>query len=118
MSGNGAGPHETTFEDELEELGFREQGQTRRGGRIWQLPFNNYLTFSLHDYHDSVVMSWAFAWGDYVEQRGWVMGSGETSFHELYPQRDVRLEVDIAAVEGEIRRVLGSLRLDLGDPSL
>lgn len=116
--GNGAEPHDTTFEDQLEELGYREQGQTRRGGRIWTLAFNSYLTFTLHDYQDHLVSSWAFAWGDFVERHGWVMGSGETSFHELYPQRDVRLEVDIAAVETEIRRVLLSLRVDLGDPGL
>lgn len=118
MTGNGAGPHEPTFEDQLEELGFREQGQTRKGGRIWSLTFNTFLTFTLHDYHEHVVMTWAFALGDYVERRGWVLGSGETSFHELFPSRDVRLPVDIRAVEGEITRTLSTLRIDLGDPGL
>lgn len=118
MSGNGEHADETTFDDQLERLGFRVTGESRRGGRIWTLVFNRYLTLNLHDYHDEVVLSWVFAWGDFVEQRGWVMGSGETSFHELYPRRDVKLGATIADVEGEIRRVLASLRLDLADPSL
>lgn len=116
MSGNGAsGP---TFDDELEELGFTAQGQSRRGGMMWVLPFNRFLEFTVHDYRDTLVLTWRFDLGEYVLERGWQIGAADTSFQELYPQRDVRLEVDIGAVEGEITRVLSTLRLDLGDPSL
>lgn len=107
-----------TFDDDLEELGFRVQGRTRRGGVMWSLPLNRFLTFTLHDYHDHVVLTWAFDLGEFLLERGWQIGAAETSFQELYPQRDVRLAVDIGAVEAEITRVLRSLRLDLGDPSL
>jgi hypothetical protein len=107
-----------TFDDELEALGFRVQGGSRRGGRMWTLPFNRYLTFTLHDYDDAVVLTWSFALGDLLLDRGWQTSTTDTSVAEIYPQRDVRLPLDIEAVGGEITRVLASLRLDLGDPSL
>lgn len=109
---------ERTFDDDLEELGFRAQGRSRRGGTMWVLPFNRFLTFTLHDYRDSLVFTWSFDLGEFLLERGWQIGAAETSFQELYPQRDVRLAVDIAAVEAEITRTLRSLRLDLGDPGL
>ncbi len=118
MSEDGHGDTATAFEDGLERLGFQLGSATRRGGRRWSLPVNRYLEFALHDYHDAVVLTWSFALGDYVQARGWVLGTGERSFHDLYPAHDVRLEPDIEAVEAELRRVLGSLRLDLGDPDL
>lgn len=113
-----------TFEDELESLGFRQQGASRRGGRMWVLPFNRHLTFTVHDHHqsgdhpDDVLLTWSFALGEYLLEHGWQLGAGETSYQELYPQRDVRVPADVDSVGGEITRVLASLRLDLGDPSL
>lgn len=106
------------FEDGLEELGFELAGSSRRGGRMWRLAFNRHLEFVLHDYDDAVVMSWSFAMGEFAAEKGWVLGSGELSFHALYPRNDVKLPIEVAAVEAEIRRILVSLRLDLGDPSL
>ena len=114
----GDGVDVETFEDGLEALGFVLAGSSRKGGRRWTLAFNTHLEFVLHDFHDTVLLSWSVALGDYVESRGWVLGTGENSFHDLYPRNDVRLPVEIGAVEAEIRRVLGTLRLDLGDPSL
>jgi hypothetical protein len=114
----GNGRDAPTFDDELESLGFQPSGSSRRGGRLWTLSFNRFLTFTLHDYHDAVLLTWAFALGEFVEERGFTIGSGETSFHELFPRRDVRLPLDIDAVGGEITRVLARLRLDLGDPQL
>jgi hypothetical protein len=108
----------TTFDDDLEALGFRVQGSSRRGGRMWVLPFNRYLSFTLHDYDDAVVLTWSLAFGDLLDDRGWQMSTTDTSVAEIYPQRDVRLPLDIEAVGGEIRRVLTTLRLDLGDPTL
>lgn len=107
-----------TFEDDLEELGFVLQGESRRGGRVWRAGVNRFLELVLHDYHDHVVLTWSFAFGEFAEQRGWVAGTGETSFHAIFPRNDVRLQPDIAAVEAEIRRTLASLRVDLGDPML
>lgn len=116
MTGNGA--TEPAFEDELTVLGFRPQGASRRGGVVWSLAFNSYLTFSVHDFRDHVVLTWSFALGEYLHERDWVIGSGEASFHQVYPRHDVRLPARIRAVEAEITRVLGTLRLDLGDPGL
>lgn len=116
MAGNGSAG--ATFEDELEALGFAVAGSSRRGGSMWSVEFNRFLTFTVHDYGDSLLFTWSFALGDYVEQRGWVIGSGETSFHELFPARDVRLPIDADAVRAEITRVLTTMRIDLGDPSL
>lgn len=125
MSGDGAEP--ATFDDELEALGFRAQGASRRGGRMWTLPFNRFLTFMLHDYsidaprsrgEHSIVLTWSFGLGDYLLSRGWQVSTTDTSTTELYPQHDVRLPLDITAVHAEITRVLTTLRIDLGDPSL
>jgi hypothetical protein len=107
-----------TYEDGLAELGFELAGGSRRGGRMWRLPFNRHLEFVLHDYDDSVVLSWSFAMGEFAAERGWLMGSGELSFHNLYPARDVRLPIEIGALEAELRRTLTMLRIDLGDPDL
>jgi hypothetical protein len=115
--GTGA-ERDATFDDELEALGFTVQGSSRRGGRMWALPFNRYLLFTLHDYHDTIVLTWSFLLGEYVLERGWQVGASETSSAELYPQHDVRLPLDVEAVGAEITRVLTSLRLDLGDPTL
>lgn len=117
MSGNGTGAGRT-FEDELEALGFRQQNRTATGSVVWSLVFNSYLTFTLHDYHDTVVFTWVVALGEFLEDKGLVIGSGETSFHELYPARDVRLPAEVGAVEAEITRTLRTLRLDLGAPGL
>lgn len=107
-----------TFDDQLEELGFTVQGQSRRGGQMWTLPFNRFLTFMLHDYRDHVVLTWSFGAGEYFLERGWVLGAGETTFQELYPQSDVKLGTDIGEVRTEITRVLSTLRLDLGSLDL
>jgi hypothetical protein len=109
---------ERGFDAQLTQLGFRPQGTSRRGGRMWALPFNRHLTFVLHDYDEAIVLTWSFALGEYLVERGWQVGVTDTSTAELYPRADVRLPSDITAVEAEIRRVLGMLRLDLGDPDL
>lgn len=106
------------FTEALTGLGFRPQTPTRRGGRPWVLAFNSYLTFTVHEYADAAVVSWSVDLGELILDRGWQIGAGETSFQELYPQRDARVARDIDAVGAEITRVLASLRLDLGDPAL
>ena len=111
-------PTTHTFDDDLEALGFRLQGSSRRGGRQWVLPFNRFLSFTLHDFDDTVVLTWSCALGEYLEERGWQLSVTDLSTAELYPQTDVRVPMDIDAVRGEVTRVLGLLRLDLGDPNL
>ena len=108
----------TTFEDELEAIGFVDTGDSRRGGRQWTLVFNRYLTFTVHDFGDALVVSWSLALGDYVLTRDMQIGAGETTFQELYPQRDVRIPVSADAVRAEVTRVLGALRFDFADPTL
>jgi hypothetical protein len=114
----GKGDAARTFDDQLEELGFRASGASRRGGRMWVLPFNRFLTFTLHDYEDEVVLTWSFDLGEYVLERGWRVGTTDTSTVELYPVHDVRLPLDAGSVRGEVTRVLVTMRLDLGDPVL
>jgi hypothetical protein len=106
------------FEGDLLALGFRLQGASRRGGRMWSLAFNRFLTFVLHAYDDAVVLTWSFALGEYLEERSWRTSVTDASVIELYPRADVRIPAEIDAVGAEITRVLASLRLDLGDPSL
>lgn len=107
-----------TFDEQLEVIGFRVQGVSRRGGRMWALPFNRYLTFVLHDYDDAVVLTWALSFGDLAETRGWRSSVTDLSTMELYPRADVRLPLDIEAIGAEITRVLGTLQLDLGSRDL
>lgn len=107
-----------TIDDDLLALGFTAQGATRRGGWMYALGFNSFLEFTVHRYDDAIVFTWSCALGDYLLSRGFQLGAAEVTFQELYPQSDVRLPLDIDAVRGEITRVLASLRLDPGDPSL
>jgi len=109
-----APPVATTFDDQLEAMGFERHGRARTGAVLWVLPINRFLTFTLHDEHAAVLLTWSFDAGEFFLSRGWLLGAGETSFQELHPQRDVRLTTDIEAVKAEMRRVLASLRVDLG----
>ena len=116
MASDGSG--DMSFADQLAMLGFRSQGTSRRGGRMWSLRFNRYLTFVLHHYGEAVVLTWSYALGEYLASRGWRSSVTDTSVVEVYPEHDVRLPLEIEAVGGEINRVLAGLRLDLGDPDL
>ncbi len=107
-----------TFDAAMQELGFVNQGASRRGGRVWTLELNRFLTFTLHDFGTDVLLTWVCALGEYMLERSLQIGAAETTFQELYPRADVRLPSDPAAVEAEIRRTLRRLRFDLGDPSL
>jgi hypothetical protein len=109
--------------EQLDQLGFRPAGESRRGGRTWALAYNRYLRFALHDYapgggDDRLLLSWSFAWGEYVRARGWQLSITDASTAELYPTTDVVVARDGHAVRGEVLRVLATLRLDLGDPEL
>lgn len=107
-----------SFVDELEALGFRAQGESRRGGRMWALPFNRFLTFVLHAYDDAALLTWSFDLGEFADERGWRSSVTDLTAAEIYPKHDVRLPLDVDAIGGEITRVLASLRIDLGDPQL
>ena len=85
---------------------------------MWVLPWSSILTFVLHEYQDAVVLTWSLAFGEHLVERGWRSSITDPSVAEVYPEHDVRLAPEIGAVEAELRRVLATLRLDLGDPSL
>jgi hypothetical protein len=106
-----------TFVDELATLGFRPVGASRRG-RSWAVAFNRHLTFTLHEYDERLLLTWSFALGEHLLERGWQTSMTDESAVELFPAGDVLVARDMAAVRGEITRVLASLRLDLGDPDL
>ena len=107
----------TNLQQELTELGFRQVG-TSRGRPQWAANVNSYLQFTLYLEDDRVLVTWRFGLGEYMLARDWQIGGAESASQELYPQRDVRLPADADAVAAEIRRTLGQLQLDLGDPSL
>lgn len=112
----------TALDDDLVALGFASTGSTRRG-RTWALAYNRYLRFTLHEHPGAsgetrLLLSWSFAWGEYVLQRGWQLSVTDESTAELYPAGDVVVPADAAAVRGEVVRVLGTLQLDLGAPDL
>jgi len=107
-----------TFDDQLEALGFRVQTSSRRGGRRWDLAFNSVLTLMIHDYDDHVVLTWHCELGPLLQQLDWQSSPSDASELELFPAHDVRLPLDISAVQTEVTRILTRLRLDLGDPAL
>ena len=107
----------TTLQAELSELGFRQVGHSR-GRPQWAAGVNRYLQFTLYLDPESILLTWRFGLGEYMLDRGWQIGGAESASQELYPQRDVRLPADADAVAAEIRRTLGQLQLDLGDPAL
>lgn len=104
--------------DGLGRLGFARTGASRRGGVMWTLQFNRHLQFHVHEFAEALVVTWSFDLGRLAEERGWQFGGGDATTHELYPRRDSRIAREVRAVEGEITRVLATLRLDLGDPTL
>lgn len=106
------------FVRDLVALGFAQAGASRRGGVMWSLAFNQHLQFHVHDYGEHVVVTWSFDLGGFVQGRGWVLGATDEGYHELYPRADARVAREVQAVEKEISRTLGTLRVDLGDPSL
>lgn len=108
----------TAFEEDLLALGFRPGGASRRGGRMWNLQANRHLRFLLHEYEDRLLLSWSFALGEHLLERGWQVSISDESAVELYPATDVVVARDPGAVRGEVTRVLASLRLDLGDVDL
>lgn len=122
---DGNGSSAPSLEDDLHALGFRSAGASRRG-RTWALAYNRYLRFALHEYPSAegergqgrLLLSWSFAWGEFVLARGWQLSVTDESTAELYPAGDVIVAPDAEAVRGEVLRVLSTLRLDLGDPDL
>lgn len=104
--------------DDLLALGFRPGGVSRRGGRFWALPFNRHLRFLVHEYDDRLLLTWSFALGEHLAERGWQVSISDESAVELYPSNDVVVARDAAAVRAEVTRVLATLRLDLGAPDL
>lgn len=110
-------PDTTTLEQELTDLGFRQVG-TSRGRPQWAANVNRYLQFTLFLEGEHILLTWRFGLGEFMLDRGWQIGGAESASQELYPQRDVRLPADADAVAAEIRRTLGQLQLDLGDPEL
>jgi hypothetical protein len=117
-----AGASDPSFEDDLAALGFVSAGISRRG-RTWALGYNRFLRFSLHEHPGSrgearLLLSWSFAWGEYVLDRGWQLSVTDESTAELYPAGDVVVAADADAVRGEVLRVLSILRLDRGAPDL
>lgn len=109
---------EQAFDRDLASFGFVQSERGRRA-TVYSLAFNRHLTFTVHDdAGDSVMLSWAFGLGEYLEERGWRLSVTDTSAAELYPQRDVRVAREADAVRGEVTRVLATLRFDLGAPGL
>lgn len=113
----------TRLEDDLIALGFHPAGVGRRG-RTWSLRYNRFLTFTVHEHPSAagaggrLLVSWSFAWGEYVLGRGWQLSVTDESAAELYPAGDVIVAPEAEAVRGEVLRVLSTLRLDLGAPDL
>jgi hypothetical protein len=109
----------TVVGQELESLGFVDQGTSRMGGHQWTFTRNRFLTFTAHHFGGGeIVLTWTFELGEFALERDMQIGAGETSIQELYPRYDVKLPADANAVRGEVERVLGLLRFDLGAPDL
>lgn len=106
------------FADELTAMGFDIAGRDRRRGTVqYARRPNTFLTQWVHDDGARALFTWEFDLGDYFATLGWQIGAAETSMQILYPQHDVRVARDGAAVASEIERLEQRLsRLDLLDP--
>jgi hypothetical protein len=108
------------FTHALTAMGFGVAGRDRRRGTVqYSRRPNTYLTQWVHDDGSRALFTWEFDLGDYFAALGWQIGAAETSMQILYPQRDVRVARDGAAVASEIERLeLRLSRLDLLDPAV
>lgn len=107
------------FHDELLGFGFLAVQKDRRGTLQYARRPNRYLTEWVHDDGTGALFTWEFALGEFCDAAGWQIGAAETSLHILYPQFDVELPREGAAVEAEIGRLEARLTgLNLVDPQL
>lgn len=108
-----------SFAHDLAALGFGVAGRDRRGVVQYARRPNHYLTQWVHDDGTRALFTWEFELGEYVAAVGWQIGAAETSMQILYPQHDVRIPRDGAAVASELDRLEARLgRLDLLNPVL
>lgn len=108
-----------TFEDEIEAFGYRVSSVNRHGERTWGIAYNRLLRFAVHEHgEDRVLVTWSFALGEHLHERGWQVSITDETAVELYPSRDVVIARTFDAVRGEMLRTLASLQLDLGRPDL
>lgn len=100
------------FEVEVARLGFHNCSKHNgRGGRLMTMEPNRFLTYTLHIYDDGTVLfSWEFAIGEYLQTRGLQLGTDETLSEYLFPRRDERGPQDPAWVRDVVERTEGLLR--------
>lgn len=112
-------PRHDAFHDDLVGLGFVAVQKDRRGVLQYVRRANSYLSQWVHDDGSEALFTWEFALGEFCEAAGWQIGAAETSLHILYPQFDVQLARDGAAVSAEVVRLESRLdHLNLSDPGL
>lgn len=108
-----------SFAHDLAALGFGVAGRDRRGVVQYARRPNHYLTQWVHDDGTRALFTWEYELGEYVAAVGWQIGAAETSMQILYPQHDVRIPREGAAVASELDRLEARLgRLDLLNPAL
>lgn len=107
------------FHEQLMTLGFVAMQQDRRGTIQFARTPNRFLTEWVHDDGSEALFTWEFDLGDYCNEAGWQLGTGDPSVQILYPQFDARIARDIDAVAVEVQRLEQQLNgLDLADPAL
>jgi hypothetical protein len=95
-----------TFHTDLEALGFRHVGESRRGELTYEKRASRYLTYNVHwdPATNEVLFTWEFAIGEFFDARGMQIGSNEALNLFLFPQYDARGGADVAFVASELDR--------------
>jgi hypothetical protein len=95
-----------SFQSDLEALGFRHVGQTRRGEITYEKNANRYLTYHVHwdPGTKDILFTWEFAVGEFFDARGMQIGSNEALNLFLFPQFDAKGPADLTFVAAELDR--------------
>lgn len=94
------------FDEELDLLGFKLSQTKRDGVRQFSLERNRFLTYWLHVPPDPgpALFTWEFSIGEYMADYGLQLGSSEPLNQFLFPQDDLEVPQDLAAVVKAMER--------------
>ncbi len=110
------------FAEALVRLGFAESAERvfrQPDVRLYTASPNAFVTYTVHAYPDgSAILTWEFALGDLLGERGIQIGSSEPLNQYMYPTTDLRGRQDGAWLVGAVEQteaLLSSIRFDRPD---
>lgn len=107
------------FAEALARLGFAERAERafrQPDVRLYTASPNAFMTYTVHAEPDgSAILTWEFALGDFLGERGIQIGSSEPLNQYMYPVADLRGQQDGAWLIGAVERteaLLSAIRFD------